>query len=181
MEARHLILMILEACGKKIESKTKLQKIAYFISILLKKDFGFNAYYYGPYSRSIEEGMGDLTGVGFLNVNIYYYGLESTHGFEKKRYAYNITEAGDELLVHLKTRYADEYATIVRYTDILKEENYIDLSIAAKSYFILSKEKQPLTRDQIRLKAREFKWDIYENEIESAVKILKNLDLIKEN
>jgi uncharacterized protein YwgA len=181
MEARHLILMILEACGKQIESKTKLQKIAYFISLLLEKDFRFNAYYYGPYSRSIEEGVGELTGAGFLNVTIYTYGLDPTHGFEKKRYAYNITTAGDELLDHLKTQYAGEYATIERITGILKEESYFDLSIAAKSDFILRKENQPLTRDQIRLKAREFQWNISENEIESAGKILKNLNFIKEN
>jgi uncharacterized protein YwgA len=181
MEARHLLLMILDACGKKIESKTKLHKIAYFISILLKKDFQFNAYYYGPYSRPIEEGLGELTGAGFVNVNICSYGIDSTHGFEKKRYAYNINEAGNELLNHLKTRYPDEYTTIERYTNILKEENYIDLSIAAKSYFILNKENQPLTFDQIRLKAHEFRWNISGNEIDSAIKILKNLNFIKEN
>ena len=173
--------MILEACGKRIESKTKLQKIAYFISILLKKDFQFNAYYYGPYSRSIEEGLGELTGAGFLNVSMTSYGLDSIHGFEKKRYDYDITEAGEALLKHLKTQHAKEYEEIQQYTNFLKEENYFDLSIAAKSYFIIEKEKQPLTRDQICLKAREFHWNISQSEIDSAIKILMNLRLIKEN
>lgn len=173
--------MILDACGKRIESKTKLQKIAYFISILLKKDFQFNAYYYGPYSRPIEEGLGELTGAGFLNVNINSYGLDSIHGFEKKRYDYIITEDGEALLTHLKTEYAHDYETIAKYTNFLKEENYFDLSIAAKSYFIIEKEKQPLTRDQIRLKAREFHWNISQSETDSAIKILINLGFIKEN
>jgi uncharacterized protein YwgA len=173
--------MILDACGKRIESKTKLQKIAYFLSILLKKDFQFNAYYYGPYSRPIEEGLGELTGAGFLSVSINSYGLDSTHGFEKKRYDYNITEDGEALLKHLKTEYAREYETIAKYTNFLKEENYFDLSIAAKSYFIIEKEKQPITRDQIRLKAREFHWNISQSETDSAIKILMNLRLINES
>lgn len=181
MEARHLLLMILDACGKKIESKTKLHKIAYFISIILNKDFQFNAYYYGPYSRPMEEGLGELTGAGFLDVTIRSYGIDWMHGFEKKRYAYNITESGIELLNHLKSRHGDDYEKIVKYTALLKEENYINLSIAAKSYFILHKENQPLTREQIRLKAREFKWKISDVEIESAITILRRLKFVKEN
>ncbi|MDQ1350232.1 MAG: uncharacterized protein QG657_533 [Acidobacteriota bacterium] len=173
--------MILDACGKRIESKTKLHKIAYFLSILLKKDFQFNAYYYGPYSRPIEEGLGELTGAGFLSVSMNSYGLDSTHGFEKKRYDYNITEDGEALLKHLKTEYAREYETIAKYTNFLKEKNYFDLSIAAKSYFIIEKEKQPVTSDQICLKAREFHWNISQSEIDSAIKILMKLDFIKEN
>lgn len=181
MEARHLILMILGSCGKEIESKTKLHKITYFISILLKKDYAFNAHYYGPYSRPIEEGLGELTGAGFLNEIICSYGQDSPNGFEKKKYTYNITEAGNGLLKHLKTKYVNEYSDIEKYTHRLKEENYLNLSIAAKSYFILSREKQLLTCEQIREKAREFKWNISEKEIDSASQILKYLNLLDDN
>ncbi len=179
MEARHLLLMILDACGKRIESKTKLHKIAYFISIILNKDFQFNAYFYGPYSRPIEEGLGDLTGAGFVNVNICSYGVDSAHGFERKRYAYEITKAGDELLDHLKNQYPGEYNTIKEKVDILKGENYVNLSIAAKSNLILKKENQPLTLDQIRAKANEFNWTISSGEIDSAIGILENLDFVR--
>lgn len=181
MEARHLLLMILDACGKKIDSKTKLHKIAYFISIILGKDFKFNAYYYGPYSRLIEEGLGELTGAGFLNVNICAYGIDATHGFEKKKYTYHITPPGDELLGHLKTQYPIEFQEIKNHTARLKDESYIDLSIAAKAYFILDKEKQSMNLDQIRSKAQEFQWNISGGEIESAIKILKGLALVSGN
>ncbi len=179
MEARHLLLMILDACGKRIESKTKLHKIAYFISIILKKDFQFSAYFYGPYSRSIEEGLGDLTGVGFVNVTICSYGVDPAHGFEKKRYSYEITKTGEGLLEHLKTQYSGEYKTIRQKADILKEENYVNLSIAAKANFILNKENQPLTLDQIRAKANKFNWKISSGEIDSAIEILENLDFVR--
>lgn len=178
MEARHFLLMIIDVCGKTIESKTKLHKIAYFISLILKKDFQFNAYFYGPYSRPIEEGLGELTGSGFLNVNICSYGIDTTRGFEKKRYAYEITKAGDDLLNHLKTQYRDEYNVINEKAGILKDENYVDLSIAAKANFILNKEKQPLTLEQIRGKAHEFNWSISSGEIDSAIKILENLNFV---
>jgi len=181
MEARHLLLMILDACGKRIESKTKLHKIAYFISIILKKDFQFNAYFYGPYSRAIEEGLGELTGTGFVNVNICSYGVDSAHGFERKRYSYEITETGEGLLEHLKTQYSNEYKTIKKKADILKGENYVNLSIAAKADFILNEENQPLTPDQIRTKANKFNWKISSAEIESAIGILENLDFVRKN
>jgi uncharacterized protein YwgA len=175
MEARHLLLMIIDACGQKIESKTKLHKIAYFVSNILKKDFQFNAYYYGPFSRSIEEGLGELTGAGFLNANICSYGVDSTHGFEKKKYTYEIKDTGKELLKHLKTLYPGEYNTIKEKTDILKGEHYADLSFAGKLNFIFEKENRPLTLEQIRTKANEFNWKISGSEINSAIKILKKL------
>jgi uncharacterized protein YwgA len=179
MEARHLLLMILDGCGKRIESKTKLHKMAYFISILLKKDFQFNAYFYGPYSRPIENGLDELTDVGFLNMTTCSYGIDSNRGFEKKKYTYDITPSGNELLDHLKKQYPNEYKTIFEYAAVLKDKNYFDLSIAAKAYFILNKEMQPLTQDQIRQKALEFQWNISDNEIDSAIKILDELKLVK--
>ncbi len=178
MEARHLLLMILDACGKKIESKTKLHKIAYFVSIILKKDFQFNAYFYGPYSRTIENGLEELTGVGFINMYTSSFGITSTTGFEKKKYTYEITESGDELLRNLKTQYAKEYKQIETYSGKLHDKSYIDLSIAAKAFFILDKGKKTLGIEQIRSKAREFQWNITDSEIESAIKILKDLNLI---
>ncbi len=178
MEARHLILMIMDACGRKIESKTKIQKLAYFISIILRNDFQYSAYFYGPYSRSIENGLEELTGVGFVNESADYYGPVSTTGFEKKKYTYNITKSGDEVLRHIKTQYADEYEKIEKIARKLKDKNYLDLSIAAKSYFILRNEGKALGIDQIRSKAREFQWNITEKEIESAIKILKDIEFI---
>lgn len=178
MEPRHLLLMILDACENKIQSKTKLHKIAYFTSIILKEDFDFDAHYYGPYSQQIEDGLGELIGLGFLDVNILSYGTDSNIGFEKKRYDYQVTQSGKQISDHIKGKYSQQYSTIAQSVKKLKDKGYIELSIAAKAYFILNKENQPLTLEQIRSKAREFRWNIAGPEIESAVQILEELELV---
>ncbi len=178
MEPRHLLLMILDAFENKMQSKTRLHKIAYFTSIIVKEDFDFDAHYYGPYSQQIEDGLGELIGLGFLDVNILSYGTDYNIGFEKKRYDYQVTQSGKQISSHLKEKYKQQYGTITETVEKLKDKGYIELSIAAKAYFILNMENQPLTLEQIRSKAREFKWNIAGTEIELAVQILKELDLV---
>jgi uncharacterized protein YwgA len=51
MKIRDMLLIILGSTGGAIESKTKIQKLCYFLSVFLEEDFGFKAHYYGPYSQ----------------------------------------------------------------------------------------------------------------------------------
>lgn len=178
MEARHLILMIIDACGNKIESKTKIQKIAYFFSIKNNENYQYNPYYYGPYSRIIEEGLSELTGAGFVEVNTCSFRAEDDKGFEKKRYDYAVTNSGKELLDYLKSAHKKDYDKIYEISNKLKDANYLDLSIAAKSYYILRETEQNITHEQISEKAGKFGWEIYRNDISSAIGILKNLEIL---
>lgn len=177
MEARHLLLMIIDACGGKIESKTKLHKIAYFVSIKLNQNFQFTAYLYGPYSQMIEDGLNELTAVGFIDMSFCSYN-ESVNGFEKKKYSFEINDKGKELLNYLKNQNNEIYITIKENAEQLKEKNYNELSIAAKAHYILDKEKQPLNFHQISNKANEFHWKISKEDIDTAIEILRKLKLL---
>ena len=183
MKIRHLILMLLDACGGKINSKTKLQKEIYFLALLLSRDLGFKAHYYGPYSVEVENALDELIGAGFVDIKRDIWGIDTRYGFENKRYDFSLTESGRKFVRILAEESSDEYKVVKTFVEKLKEmgdPDYFSLSIAAKAYFILDKEGKLLTKEQIREKAREFGWKVGENDIDIAINILKNLDFVKE-
>ena len=178
MKIRHFILMLLRASGGIINGKTKLQKEMYFISLLLEKDFGFEAHYYGPYSVEIERGLDELIGAGFVNMRREIFGIDYNRGFEVKRYNFSLTESGQRLTEILIKENSDENKMVRGFIEKLKEldsPDYLSLSLAAKAYFILSKEGKPMSEAQIREKAKEFGWNVNGNDIHMAVNILGKL------
>jgi uncharacterized protein YwgA len=50
-------LIALAAADGTIEGRTTMQKIMYFVSVALGKDFGHRAHYYGPFSRPVESAL----------------------------------------------------------------------------------------------------------------------------
>ena len=183
MKARHLILMVLNAWDGAIESKTKLQKTLYFISLLLNRDLGFKAHYYGPYSLEVEEGIDELVGAGFLDVEWHILGIDTRYGFEAKRYDFSLTESGKEFAKILTVENSDDYNIIKEFVKKLKEignPGYLSLSIAAKAYFILNKEGKPMNKYEIITKASSFGWQVNENDINVAVDILSKLNFVEE-
>ena len=183
MKIRHLILMLLDAWGGRIDSKTKLQKEIYFISLLLNRDLGFKAHYYGPYSTEVENALDELIGAGFVDIKRNIWGVNIRYGFEAKKYDFSLTGSGRKFARILAGESPDEHRVIRKFVGKLREiknPDYLSLSIAAKAYFILNKEGRPLTKKQIREKARDFGWKVGENDIDTAIDILKNLDFVKE-
>jgi len=181
MKMRHLVLMLLEASGGSINSKTKIQKEMYFLSLLMDQDFGFKAHYYGPYSPEVEEGLDELIGAGFVDMRREGFGAVS-RGFEVQKYDFFLTDIGKEMASYLIEEYADKYSKIKGLVEKLKEIgelDYLNLSIAAKAYFVLDKKGSPMGRKEIIKKAKKFDWNISSDDINSAVKILEKLNLVK--
>ena len=182
MKARHLILLLLHNLGGAIDSKTKLQKEIYVISLLLGKELGFRAHHYGPDCVEVEQGIDELIGAGFLDVKRNVHGVGSEQGFEIKRYDFSVTESGSKLAKILTEENDTENSRIRDFTEKLKDVRNIDylrLSIAAKAYFVLKKEGKPMTADQIRERSERFGWTVGEDDIQVAIDILRKLDFIK--
>jgi uncharacterized protein YwgA len=183
MKTRHLILLLLEKHGGQMESKTKLQKEVYFVSLLLKRDSGFKAHYYGPFSPVVEQGLDELVGAGFVEARRELFGVSTGPGFEFKRYSYSLTKSGSRFATVLAEEHASEAATIEDFVGKLREignPDYLSLSIAAKAYFILEAHGGPMKLPQIREKALKFGWDVGEREIGTASEILKKLGFARE-
>jgi hypothetical protein len=179
MKTRHVLAILLHASGNSISSKTKIQKEMYFLSKLLDEDFAFRAHYYGPYSPVVEQALDELIGAGFLGVKREVYGLDYQRGFEMKRFDYHLTPSGEKLAEELEEQYSSEVSTISEFVEKMEavgNPDYLDLSVAAKVYFILDKQGGKMAIDEIKKEAREFDWQINEDDVSKAVDILKQLE-----
>lgn len=183
MKIRHLILLLLRAEGDKFEGKTLLQKEMYFISIKLKRNLGFRAHYYGPYSPDVEQGMDELIGAGFVDVEWNTYGIDSDSGFEMKKYTYVLTESGKKLADALEINDRVSMTTVRGFVEKLEKlgsPNYQSLSLAAKAYFILQREGGSMNKNKMKNNMLAFGWNVRDSDIESAIGILNGLKFIKE-
>ena len=179
MRTRNLILMLIKASEGVIEGKTLLQKEMYFLSLLLKRDLGFQAHYYGPYSNEVEDGLDELIGAGFVDVSEIVWGINQA-GFEAKKYSFKISDLGKKLVGSWEE--SDEYSKIKNLVERLRKIeglDYIKLSLAAKSYFVLNKENKPMSIQEIKNKSKNFGWDLKEDDIDKAVEVLERLEFVE--
>ncbi|MFH0754421.1 MAG: hypothetical protein V2A70_07640 [Candidatus Omnitrophota bacterium] len=181
MKIRHIILLLLLHFGGRIDSKTKLQKLLYFLSLKFSRDFGFSPYFYGPYSSVIESEVDDLVGAGFVEVERCLLGVDAKRGFEVKKYSFQLTEEGKSFANDLKGQHIDEANVIKGLVDQVKAKgdlDYLSLSIAAKSHYILKHANRPMTGKDIESKAKDFSWEIDSSDINKAISILKEWGLV---
>jgi uncharacterized protein len=183
MKPRHLILLVLKASGNQLDSKTKLQKLVYFYSQILKINLGYKPHFYGPYSSIVEEGLDELIGAGLVESKLNIYGIDSSSGFERKKFEYNLTSHGIEFAEELSKTYIHEYESIEELLNNLKamgNPDYSVLSFAAKAYLIIKNEGgKAISEGSIREKMDEFHWKISPSDTQKAVEILENLGFVK--
>jgi uncharacterized protein YwgA len=181
MKLRHIILYLLSLQGE-INSKTKLQKLLYFLSLRLSKDFGFSAHFYGPYSRQVEAAMDELIGAGFVNVTRDVWGIDANRGFEMKRYNFSLTDMGKNFAPNFEKENYQESKKIKDFVEQLNDAgnpDYFSLSIAAKACHILLDAKKPMAAEQIESRAKAFNWEVEQKDIVNAISILKKLHFVE--
>jgi uncharacterized protein YwgA len=179
MKLYEILLMLFDEFGGELTGRTRIQKLCYFYSILYKRDMGFRAHYYGPYSPQVEKVLDELEGIGLIEKNVITLG-ENSGGFEVKRYDYKINDYGKQVVNNISQ--SDEKQQLKSFVRKIKDvgnPNTTDISVAAKAYFVLARADMPLTDDEIRKKASAFDWDINSNSINKAADFLKNLELLK--
>lgn len=183
MMSRNELLLVLDAFGGNVQGKTLLQKRIYFLRLLLGEnpEEEFRAYYYGPYSDTVSDDLGLLRSSGLVDERVRSFGGSDPNGFERARYDYRLTDHGRTASEFLKSRYPEESARIGEAVARLRaagELDYVALSIAAKTHYILSRSSRPLVRDEIRKEARKLGWEIADDKrIDDAVSFLQKLEL----
>lgn len=182
MKVRSVILLALDAFGGNVNGKTLLQKRLYFMSHIVDEDWGHHAHYYGPYSDVVASELVTLKVQGLVNEINRSYGMAADTGFEIKRYDYTLTDPGREAIQWLKSKYPEEAQCVQKAAKAVMaagEIDYMDLSIAAKAYFILKgSEAQRMTTQEITAKARDFSWHVSEEQIGHACHFLSELKLV---
>jgi len=178
MQARDLILMLLDAVGGSINTKTMIQKEIYFVCESIGVDLNFKAHFYGPYSSEVENGLDQLVAAGFVAMQSSNFGVVGNKGFEIKRYDFKIMEEGRQLAGFLRQqdeKTADSIKDFVEKLNQINGIDYISLSAAAKVHFILKREGKPLTDANIKERANLLGWQIETSDIAKAEQILEKL------
>ncbi|MGD0693946.1 MAG: hypothetical protein ABSB82_03755 [Terriglobia bacterium] len=184
MEIGDFILCVIDAWDGVARGRTLLQKRCYFVALLshMEKQCGFQAHYYGPYSSLIDGALSRLVAVGFVDESRIGFGAADSSGFEIRRHDYTLTPDGREMVELLQ--YEDD-PTLARVHDSisrLKEAgnpNYVELSIAAKAYFIINQRNGPVTRGEIRKEAEGFGWNIEPGALDKAIDFLERIPLVQ--
>jgi len=185
MDSASFLILAYSSFANKIEGRTKLQKMIYFLSLLMKKEkeLEYTAHYYGPYSPVITNTNSHLKSLKYLSEIQKDIAAFNSEGFEVKRYDYKLTNDGMKMADSLKKQFPNEWNEISRNAENIKKAgklDYMELAVASKVYYILSQETADIaSKEKIYNIAHKFGWEVAKPEIEKASKFLTNLELIK--
>ena len=178
MQTYDFVHLSLYALGGKIKGSTKLQKTIYFIGVMTEtvEELGFYPHFYGPYSDEVASAAARLQGLGFL---------ERT--FEVVRYDYALNKEGQQIAKEKTTQNPTLWKKIQKAVSVLKrvgDQDYMKLSVAAKTYFMLCGksalpgQKQTATMEELVKLAKKFGWKVNEKEVKEAANLLQKIKLV---
>jgi uncharacterized protein len=184
MKPTDFLLCLIDASDGTIQGRTLLQKRAFFVAELVGNDFGlkFDAHFYGPYSSTVEGTTTQLKNLGFLQESSTGFGIVSD-GFEVRRYDYTLTDDGKYLVKKLQG--TPEYKSIrdaTRRMAAAGNPNYMELSIAAKAYFLLKKkEGKGMSVAELIKEAEKYSWNISSESVKRAIGFLTSIGLASDS
>lgn len=184
MEPYDFVQLVLLAVRGKIKGKTKLQKTVYLLGLMTgcSEDIGFRPHFYGPYSDDVADAMNRLRAIGAVDETVRGGGAVDKSGFEVCRYDFCLNDEGRELAQQTANRHQQIWKDLLTAARTLKEAgdlDYMKLSIAAKTYFMLGEKKGPASRAELAKLARGFGWQVTPDQIHDAAKYLGKLGLVE--
>lgn len=183
MQPRDFVLLTHCAFNEGISGRTAIQKIVYFLSVIMNEDLGFNPHYYGPYSSKVAEANSELKELNYIKETTTVYGFDR-QGFEMTKYNYSLTEDGIKLLERKKRQYSEKWATIQGIANKMSSSgdmNYMELAMAAKAHIILHREGGSTDKETIKVKAKQLGWSIDNNSLDKALIYLEKIGLVTWN
>jgi uncharacterized protein YwgA len=142
------LLKLVEASGGSIDTRIRIQKEAFLLSLKGYPHFRghtFKYHHFGPFSREISDLIQSAVAAGLLVEREEKY----TDG---RRYTYEITEAG-RALTKDKSGSSDELS---KYVDVLRNQHWRALELAATVAYLESRNKAA-TRDEAFAMAKKLK------------------------
>lgn len=180
IETRHLVLWAIAEVEGRPNGRTYLQKMCYFVGLILGLDLGYRAHHYGPYSDLVSAEISFLVANGYAFESAKRFGVADGQGWEITRRDYELTERGREGVRWLDARHVDQARMVRAAIERVKQAgdlNYVGLSFAAKTFWILSHAGVPTTPDRVQEKAKDFRWQVDTKDITSAAEFLQRLNL----
>lgn len=183
MRAYDFVHLAMFALGDAIRGKTKLQKTMYFLGLLAgcSEELGYRPHYYGPYSGDVADAIKRLKAVDFVTQDTTHFGAIDNAGFEIARHDFRLTDDGRAIAEQksqadseLWQRIQDAVARFKAAGDL----DYMRMSVAAKTFFILQREGGKATTEQISEAAKRLGWNPSANEVAESSDFLQRLNLI---
>lgn len=171
------------ALGGEVHGKTALQKKIYFLGVLTNtlEELGYRPHFYGPYSDEVAQAMQELKTIGYVEQDVRSTGMADAAGFERCRYDYRLTEAGKRVAEAKAAASGGLWAKLQDIADRLKSAgsvDYMKLSIAAKTYFLLGQSQAKPSDNDLAQLASKFGWQVKPAEIQEAGRYLEKLKLL---
>jgi uncharacterized protein YwgA len=184
MSPYDFVHLSLHAMGGEIRGKTKLQKTIYFLGLFsnMVDDLGYRAHYYGPYSADVAGAAQQLRALGFAVQTACGVGSVDSAGFEVARHDLCLTEEGTRMAKAKAAQNPQEWARIsnaAKKLQAAKELDYMKLSIAAKTYFMMDRKKQAVPLGDLVPVAQQFGWSVTTEQIQEAAQFLEAVGLVK--
>src|SRR5580658_4177757 len=182
MNSYDFVHLALDALGGKVQGRTKLQKTIYFLGVLTGNldELGYRPHYYGPYSDAVASAVNRLKALGFLEESALQTGLLGEDGFEIARHDFILTEEGRSIAQSKAIQNPPAWDKIQRAVLRFRKAgdvDYMKMSVAAKTFFVLTKKGTPATATELSESARALGWNPKPNEIADSVEFLKCLGL----
>jgi uncharacterized protein YwgA len=180
MLARDVLVLAYKAFDGDMRGKTLLQKRVYFLSVMLGIDLGYEAHYYGPYSEQIATMNSELKSLGYVSESSSAWGYDQ-RGFEMARHDFKLTELGTRLADRKAEQHSELWNQIQKASAVVTQAgdlDYMELSIAAKAYYVLNKLNGKATLEDIAGMLPKFGWSVSDKQLERATDFLAKANLI---
>lgn len=183
METKDFATLALLAVGGEIHGKTKLQKTVYLLGLMTDHldDLGYRAHFYGPYSDDVAEAVTTLKTIGAIDQNVTDWGYDQS-GFEVRRYDFRLNEQGERFAQAKARRNPKLWSELQEAAKVLKKADpvdYMQMSIAAKTYFLLGRKKGRASMAELAQLAPRFGWHVTPQQVQQAAQYLNRLGLVE--
>jgi hypothetical protein len=180
LTVRETVLLAIDAAGGTLEGRTAVQKLCYFASLALGEDLGHQPHYYGPYSRAVEVALENEAFAGDLEESMRKF-FSTWTGREGRSYTYTLTEQGNEVVAEISEAKPEAAArvnaVVKRLGELVPGYRQHPLSLAAKVDLIL-RQRGSMMADQIPVVAKGLGWEVNDDEVAEAVRILVGIDRV---
>ena len=181
-----ILLVIKGEKGDKLRGRTLLQKKIYFLSVLMERDLGFTAHYFGPYSSYVAGHLDSLVNYGILKETLVPLSSKPPEPsplgeIRKHTYIYSIIpDAYKKVWKAAKNKQGfnkwEQKLKAINNQSIARNSN--SLSIAAKIHYIVDWEGEKKAEEVLQT-AKEYGWEFTLKDIKKTLSFLTELELVK--
>lgn len=171
MDRHDLVVSMLRSNGGKIEGRTVIQKISYFANLRLRIDgIAYRDYFTGPFSTGVARALENLATNLFVR--------ETVRATPIEHYTYDLTDDGQDWADMVEGESPGEHGTVRSVVAACEKHGGLEarpLSCAAKAHFMLEAGQGRGTPAEIRELARDFGWNMTDQEIGRGMALLDEL------